>query len=304
MGAVKKLLAAIWRGLTFPFRLLWRGLGWLFKPLIKAYQAIHTYLTHEPEDRPIADTVQNVISAPSSLAPHINDLRKALFRSLLVLALTTAASFTFAQNILEFLSTALPDGLNSLQAIEVTEPISVLMRIALLSGFALGLPYLLLELVIFIGSGLSKSTRWFLLFGAIPSAILLFFLGMAFAYYVMLPAAVPFLLGIFEFETNVRASSYIRFVTGVMFWLGVVFQLPLVVYIVARLGWVEPRVLLKQWRVAIVIISVLAAVITPTIDVVNMSLTMAPLIVLYFISVGLAFLAVRSRKRAQAKQSA
>ena len=304
MGAFKKLLTTIWRGLTFPFRMLWRGLRWLFTPFIKAYLAVHTYLTYEPEENTVGDTVDKVIRSPSVLAPHINDLRKALFRALLALALTTAVSFTFAENILSFLSTPLPDGLDSLQAIEVTEPISVLMRIALLSGFALGLPYLLLELIIFIGSGLSKSTRKFLIFGAIPSAIFLFFLGMAFAYYVMLPAAVPFLLGIFEFETNVRASSYIRFVTGVMFWIGVTFQLPLIVYIVARLGWVEPQVLLKQWRVAVVMIAILAAVITPTIDVVNMSLTMAPLIVLYFISVGLAFLAVRSRKRAQAKQPA
>jgi sec-independent protein translocase protein TatC len=81
-----------------------------------------------------------------------------------------------------------------------------------------------------------------------------------------------------------------------MFWLGMAFQFPLVIYVLARIGLVSAKFLAEQWRLAIVIIAVLSAMITPTIDPVNMALVMGPLIVLYFISIGLAILAQRGRE--------
>jgi sec-independent protein translocase protein TatC len=184
----------------------------------------------------------------------------------------------------------------SLIIIDVTEPIGVLMRVSLLSGFTLALPYIITEIAIFIGEGLKRNTRLFLIFFVIPFSTLLFFGGMAFAYFVMLPAAVPFLLNILKFQTSVRASSYVQFVTGVMFWLGVTFEFPMVIFVLARLGWIKASTLAKSWRIAVIIIAVIAAAVTPTIDPINMSIVMAPLIVLYFFSIGLAYLAQKARK--------
>jgi sec-independent protein translocase protein TatC len=95
--------------------------------------------------------------------------------------------------------------------------------------------------------------------------------------------------------TQPRPSSYYNFVTTIMFWIGVTFEFPLVIYLLANLGLVKAKNLASQWRIAIVVIAVLAAAITPTVDPVNMGLVMIPMIVLYFISIGLAYFAQRNR---------
>lgn len=293
---MKQRLLRVWHIFSAPFRLiLWilRGIAGIFQ---RAYRSVHDFLTLEPEDSEMPDMVQRVVENPNSIFPHINALRRHIFRCLIVLAITTAISFTFSQQILDFLSHPLAKGANSLIVIDVTEPVGVFMRVALLSGFAMALPYILLELIIFIGEGLHRSTRVFLVFFVLPFSTLLFIGGMAFAYYVMLPVAVPFLLNILQFQTSVRASSYIKFITGVMFWIGVVFEFPMIIFILARLGWVKASMLARSWRVAIVAIAVVAALITPTVDPVNMAIVMGPMILLYFFSIGLAFLAQTNKE--------
>lgn len=296
---MRTLLSTLWWIITAPFRLI----IWLLKSIGRAtknfFRQFNDFFSEEPEDEPIGTTIGKVAQDPRGLLPHVDALRKHVFRALLFFMLTTAASFTFANQILTFLARPLPEGVNSIQAIEVTEPIGVLMRISLLSGFALALPYIVLEIFLFIGPGVHRSTRIAMLFIGIPAATILFLVGMSFAYFVMLPAALPFLLGILDFETNIRASSYVRFVTGVMFWIGILFQLPLIVYLVARIGLVRAETLLKQWRLAIILIAVVAAMITPTVDPVNMAIVMGPLTLLYFLSIGLAFIAQGRRPQPQ-----
>jgi hypothetical protein len=108
----------------------------------------------------------------------------------------------------------------------------------------------------------------------IPVAVLLFLAGMAFTYFVMLPAALPFLLGIIEVETNITISSYFGLVTKLLFWVGVIFQFPLIIMGLATVGLVEAGSLLRGWRYAVAGISLVAAAITPTVDPVNMGIVM------------------------------
>jgi sec-independent protein translocase protein TatC len=122
---------------------------------------------------------------------------------------------------------------------------------------------------------------------------------MAFAFYVMLPTALPFLFNFMGLSTQPRPSSYYNFVTLIMFWIGVTFEFPLVIYVLANLGLIQAKSLASSWRLAIVIIAVLAAAITPTVDPVNMGLVMVPMIILYFISIGLAYIAQRGRSTKQ-----
>jgi len=124
----------------------------------------------------------------------------------------------------------------------------------------------------------------------------MFIVGAAFAFLVMLPAAIPFLTSFLGVQTVPRLSNYVNFVTNLIFWIGISFQAPIVVFILARLKLVNASGLIKQWRLAVVIIAILAAMVTPTVDPVNMALLMAPLILLYFISVLLAALARRGEK--------
>jgi len=215
-------------------------------------------------------------------------------RAVVFLVITTAISFTFAEQILGFL-TAPVGGIQALRSIEVTESISAFMRVSLLSGVVIALPYMLFELFLFMNPALRPTERK-LVIVLLPVGTLLFVAGMSFTYYVMLPAALPFLVNFMGIQAELRPASYIQFVTGVMFWIGLAFEFPLLVYILASIGLVKAEMLWRGWRIAIVAIAVLAAAITPTIDPINMGLVMAPMTGLYFLSIGLAAIAQRNRR--------
>ena len=220
---------------------------------------------------------------------HIGELRKRLFIAVVVYIITTLASFIFADKFIVLLTRPI-GGITKLISIEVTENVSVFMRVSLLSGFILALPVILYELVAFVVPGLTTSERRWLILG-IPLATVLFVTGVVFAYFVMLPAALPFLISFLGVTTTPRLSNYINFVTNLLFWIGVSFETPLIVFLLAKLKIVNAGMLAHQWRIAIVVIAVMAAVVTPTPDPVNMGLLMLPLFVLYLLSILLARLA-------------
>jgi len=235
-----------------------------------------------------------VIQEPQGLLVHIEALRKHLLRAVIVLAITTAISFAYTEQIVNWLAQPV-GGLSNLTAIGVTEQISIFMKVALLAGFALALPYIALELWLFAAPGLSRKERLYGLL-AIPAVGVFFVGGMAFAYFVMLPAALPFLTRILDIPTILTPTSILSFSVGLMFWVGVAFEFPLVIFVLAGMGVVNGRMLADQWRLAVVIIAIAAALITPTPDPVNMALVMGPMIWLYTLSIGLAFIARRSQK--------
>jgi sec-independent protein translocase protein TatC len=215
-------------------------------------------------------------------------VRKHLLRSLIAVIIAVGISFYFTNDLIAFLAAPV-GGLEKLQAIEVTEPIGVFMKVALTAGTALATPYIAFEVWLFMAPGLMPRSRQVGLL-AIPFALLLFVTGMAFANYVMLPSALPFLLNFQGFTTIPRAASFFDFTTSMLFWIGVAFEFPLVIFALSTMGLVQPGLLMKQWRIAIVLIAVFAAAITPTVDPVNMGLVMAPMIVLYFLSILLSYL--------------
>ena len=220
---------------------------------------------------------------------HFDELRVRLLKSVIALGITTTIGFTFSQYLLRFFAQPI-GGLENLQSIEVTENISVYMRVSLLAGVVLAMPVIVYQLLRFILPGLKpKEKRW--IGFAVPSATLLFAGGMLFSYYYMLPPAIQFLTTFLEVQTAPRLSNYIAFVLNIIFWIGISFEAPLLIFILAKLHLVTGKGMLKQWRIAIVVIAVVAAMITPTVDPVNMGILMLPLFVLYLLSVLLAFLA-------------
>jgi len=237
---------------------------------------------------------RSVDSSEMPFWDHVEELRRHLLIALLALAAATIGSFLFAQQIIALL--AVPVGsLDALQSIEVTENISVFMRVSLLSGVTIAMPVILYELLAFVMPGLKDNERrWVIL--AVIFGTLLFLAGAAFAYFVMLPASLTFLLQFLGVATRPRLSSYINFITNLIFWMGVGFQFPILIFALAKLGVVSVRTLAKGWRYALVLIAVLAAMITPTVDPVNMALLMAPMFLLYLLSVLFAALAVREKE--------
>jgi len=229
-----------------------------------------------------------------TLVDHLEELRRRLLLAVAALAITTIGSLFFADQLIGFLATPI-GSLQNLQSIEVTENISVFMRVGLLSGVVMAMPVILYELMAFILPGLKpKEKRW--VYFTIIFGSLLFLAGIAFAYFVMLPASLKFLIEFLGVETKPRLSNYINFITNLLFWMGVAFQTPLIIFALAKFNLVSAKTLAKKWRYGLVIIAVLAAIITPTVDPINMALLMAPLFVLYWLSVLLAFLAQTKKK--------
>jgi sec-independent protein translocase protein TatC len=282
------------------FRLIWNIILSPFRWLRSIFREIKVFLSIEPEDTPLGESLEKAVQNPQSLLVHLDALRKHLFRSILALVAATVIAFAFASRIINLLAYPV-GGIDALVAIDPTEPIGTFMRVSLLTAFAITLPYIILELWLFIAPGLSRDSRIFGLY-SIPIAVIFFMGGMAFAFFILLPQAIPFLVNFGGITSQIRPSSYIRFVTSIMFWIGIAFQFPLIIYVLARVGLVRAKVLMNQWRLAVVIIAVLSAMITPTIDPVNMALVMGPMIVLYFLGAFFAKIAERGRNRVLSEQ--
>lgn len=294
---MRDIFRTLWRIISAPFRFIL----WIFKRLFSwiknSLRGFGVLFLDEPVDTPLPESLAKAVRSPMDILDHLNELRKNLFRGLLFFMLTTALSFIFIEDLLNWISSPI-GGLESLQAIEVTEPIGTVMRVALLTGFSGALPYITFEMWLFAAPGLKRRARIFGLL-AIPVAFLFFVSGLAFAYYVMMPTALPFLINFMGINTVPRPASYVQFVTGLMFWIGMVFEFPLVIFALASMGLIKAKSLASQWRIAILVIALVAAVITPTIDPVSMGLVMGPMILLYFLSIGLAYIAQGRRENTQ-----
>ena len=229
-------------------------------------------------------------SAVMPLMEHLKELRTRLIRAFIALFVTTGASFVFAKQVFVILLAPLGDA--NVQALKPTESLGNYMKVALLCGIILAMPVIVYQLGRFLAPGLTKKEKRYL-FLLVPGATLCFVTGVAFAYYIMLPAAVPFLQGFMAdiIEQQWAVGEYLSFVTSLLFWIGVAFELPLFVYFLAKVGVIDAQMLSKNRKYAVVIIAIVAAVITPTVDPLNMALVMGPLIVLYEIGVILAKIA-------------
>ncbi len=225
-----------------------------------------------------------------TVVEHLEELRQRLIKSAIALTVTTLFSLLFASRFLKILIA--PAGDIKLIFLRPTEGFITYMRVALLSGLALAMPIIVYQAIRFVVPGLKTSERRYL-YIILPGATISFLMGIAFAYFAMLPFALRYLLkfGSDIAEAKWAIGEYIAFITTLMFWVGVVFETPLLFFFLAKLGIVTPRMLSSSRKYALLIIAVLAAVITPTPDPFNMLLVMAPLIVLYEIGILLAKLA-------------
>jgi sec-independent protein translocase protein TatC len=224
---------------------------------------------------------------------HLEELRKRLLYSLIALVVGMIVAVIFSDFLLALISLPI-GGFENLLSIQVTENLSVYFRITMLGGFILALPFILLQLIFFVSPGLKKTERLWL-FRAIPLATLLFCGGVLFAYFVMLPTAIPFLVEFPGPEVLPKWRDYVSFVTNLLFWIGISFETPLIMFVLAKLGIISAKGLLKQWRYAVIFIAVIAAVATPTPDPVNMALLMAPLLLLYLLGILLASFARKGK---------
>ncbi len=224
------------------------------------------------------------------LMEHLRELRTRLFRASLALLIATLLSFAVARFVLQFLIAPMGDAMP--QALKPTESLGNYMKVALICGLTLSMPFIVYQIGRFLAPGLTKSERRWLIV-LVPGATVSFVAGVAFAYYVMMPTAIPFLQGFMAdiVEQQWALGEYLSFVISLMLWIGIAFELPLFVFFLAKLGIIDAQMLSRNRKYAVVIIAIAAAVITPPVDPVNMALVMGPLIILYELGVLLAKLA-------------
>ncbi len=232
-----------------------------------------------------------------SLREHLLELRRRLIYSVIAILITTSASFTFVNYIFQALKSRAPEGVQ-IVFIQVTEMITIYIKVALLSGLILALPFILLQILLFIRPAL-KPNEARGLYLILISATISFLIGGAFAYFVLIPPSLKFLL---TFGTDIatpyiRIGDYVSLISTLIFWVGVSFETPLVIFFLVRIGIVTVEKLSRLRRWIIVGAFVFGAFITPTPDPINQTLVALPMIILFEIGLLLGRLARRQKAR-------
>jgi sec-independent protein translocase protein TatC len=190
---------------------------------------------------------------------------------------------------------ALPGIDDKLIVTTAMEPFSLYVKVSLYAAVVLAVPFLLWQIWAFISPGLYPHERTY----AWPFIILSstsFVIGAAFAYRIIFPPAAKYLLGLgSDFRLLLKADDYFDFIILVMLAMGIVFQMPAITYVLARIGIVSARLLLRVWKTSLIVILISAAVLSPTNDIPNMMLFAAPMIVLYMVSILIAWIFGRQR---------
>ena len=244
-------------------------------------------------------------SREQTLLQHLSELRRRVFICLVAVLAGSAVSFVFFEEIVEILVEPARDlGLGTggeLIYTEVTELLTTAIKVSFVSGVILASPIIVSQGVMFVAPGLTRQEKRYL-FGFMPVVILAFAGGVAFAYYILTPPALHFLLtfGGDIATPLIRISNIINLMIRLLFWMGLAFETPLVMFLLASLGIASASSLGRFRRYWVVVAFILAAMITPTVDPVNQALVAGPLLVLYELGILLAWLAGRSRRKSKA----
>jgi sec-independent protein translocase protein TatC len=176
------------------------------------------------------------------------------------------------------------------------EPFTLYVTVSLYAAIALSMPFLLLQIWGFISPALYKNEKKYVTPFVLLSTIS-FVLGAAFAYYILFPPAVGYLLGLgSDFQLLLRATDYFDFITLIMLAMGIIFQMPAVTYVLSKIGILTAGFLIRIWKIALVIILIVAAFVSPTGDIPNMMLFATPMMVLYVVSIFVAWIFGKKRQ--------
>lgn len=234
-----------------------------------------------------------------SFGAHLGELKRRVIYTVLFLVVSVGVALAFHRVILSVLLHPLTRAGGEVFRLDLIEFWATLLKASVVAGIAATVPFALFQAVRFVSPGLKPHERRWLIF-LVPGAVLSFATGVAFGYFVLLPPAIGFL---FSYGSDIATplisiGKYINLVTLLLFWLGAIFEMPIVMFFLAKIGVVTPEWIGGKRRWAVVLAFVAGAMITPTFDPVNQALVAGPIIVLYEVGYWLARLAVRGRRRA------
>lgn len=177
------------------------------------------------------------------------------------------------------------------------EPFALYVKVSIYAALALAVPFILWQIWGFISPGLYPHERGYVLPFVLLSSIS-FVIGAAFAYKIIFPPAAKYLLGLGQdFRLLLKANDYFDFIILVMLAMGIVFQMPAITYVLSRIGIVSARFLVHHWRGSLIVILIAAAILSPTNDIPNMLLFAAPMLVLYVVSIFIAWMFGKERRK-------
>ncbi len=228
------------------------------------------------------------------LVGHLQELRDRVIRAAIAVLITTALAFLFIERIMSLLLDLA--GTHTIQAIDPTETFGTYFKVAFSVGLGLAMPVLVYQLLRFLAPGLTRSERR-ALYLSMPFVALCFITGALFCYFVILPSALSFLLGFGDARIlkQISLTKFISFVSSFMLAVGASFELPVILFMLAKLGVVTHARLAKFRKYAFLLAFIVAAVITPTPDPINQSLVALPLFALYELGLQLSRFARRPK---------
>jgi sec-independent protein translocase protein TatC len=244
-----------------------------------------------------------------SFFDHLVELRTRLIRSLVAIGLGMVVAMALAQRVIDYISRPMVTALkaNHLEAnLYYMNPagyVGLYLTLALYLGIAVAMPYVLYQIWLFVAPGLYKHERKATL-GFILSSMGLFICGVAFGYYILLPQVLTFLVKFANegpIKPLININEYFELILVVLVGLGVIFEMPVLIFILSLFGIVTPQFLMRNFRYAMLLITVLAAIVTPTPDATTMLIFMAPMVVLYFVGVLVSYVVLRRKRQREAE---
>ena len=233
---------------------------------------------------------------------HFLELRRRITLSAIAVVVCTGLAFAFHSQLLTLLmepAQGFADIPNQKPVYtELTEFIGAVMKVSLFVGLFASMPFVLYQAVMFMAPGLKPREKRYL-YTLLPFSLIVFVVGAAFGYRILFPPAVGFLLsfGSDVATPYIRIGNYVNLMISLLFWMGIVFETPVVMFFLSKIGVVKAEFFAKQRRYAVVVAFILGALITPTFDPVNQALVAAPIVVLYEVGIWLAKLAQRGHKQ-------
>ena len=243
---------------------------------------------------------------------HLEELRKRIVYSIIAVGVGTALCWGYRERIYAVMQKPIMDALRNhglaekLVYLNPTDPFNLYLKIAMLAGLFLTSPFVLYQVWMFISPGLYRNEKRYVM-PFMVSTITLFTLGGYFGYKIAYPRALDFFIGFSgQFQPMITVGEYTQLFLSIVLGMGLIFEMPILVFFLAFMGIMTPSFMIKNFRYAILVIFVLAAIVTPTPDIVNMCVFAAPMLALYALSIGVAWMVhpkQREARREKEKQA-
>jgi sec-independent protein translocase protein TatC len=253
---------------------------------------------------PSPDSVQDSMPAMSFLE-HLEELRKRIIYSLIAVTVGFFACWNYHEFIFRYVQRPVMDALQrngmaeKLVYLNPTEPFNLYLKVAFLAGLFVASPFVLYQVWLFISPGLYRHEQRYVL-PFMFSTVFLFLGGGLFAYKMVYPAALNFLIDYGkQFQPMITIGEYTDLFLTIMLGMGLIFEMPILVFFLSMMGIVSPRWMWHNVRYSILVIFIVAAILTPTTDILNMCLFAAPMVGLYILSIGVAWMVHPAQRRAR-----